>query len=84
MALTDAGEASLAVTAKPLAHDDLIGVAFTRQLGEPREQVLEGAAIALRIGGDDHLVGRTSAADELLSIKGTVLMQDRVEANRDS
>src|ERR1700719_2892674 len=40
------------------------------------EQVLERAPIALRIGGDDHLVGGPGAGDEMLAVKALVLARD--------
>src|SRR4029077_10828184 len=48
-----------------------------------REQVLERAPVAFRKRGDDHLVGRARAGEEVLGVEAVVLGRDRVEAARD-
>ena len=44
-----------------------------------RQQILERAAVAFGIGGDDHLVGGARAGDEMLGVEGLVLAGDGVE-----
>src|SRR5262249_31236851 len=48
-----------------------------------RQQIFQGAAVAIRVGGDDHLIGRPRPAKEMLGLESLVLGRDRIQAPGD-